>query len=317
MPRGLGADDCGLGDSRPAAPRLARALVRDPGRSPGRRGGARRAGQPGPSVAGRRTAGGDRGPSPAAGSARPATRHGTAVASLIFGRHAPDSPVAGMAPGCRGLVVPIFGDADAAARRAVPAGVLAARSGAGDPAGGRARGVDHQHQRRAVLAGVGRLADHGRRGGPGRRAAGVLVVAAAGNDGCECAHVPAALPGVLAVGAMDSLGRPARLEQLGRPLPVRRPARARRRPARRPGRRRPSAVAGTSFATAIVSGARRPAREPWRCGGADRSTGARIREILLDSAHKCLDDSISCRRHLAGRLDLLAAGTLLRTRTYA
>src|SRR5690349_877916 len=41
-----------------------------------------------------------------------ATRHGTAVASLIFGRHSPDSPVLGMAPGCRGLVVPIFGDAE-------------------------------------------------------------------------------------------------------------------------------------------------------------------------------------------------------------
>src|SRR5262245_34315510 len=42
----------------------------------------------------------------------PATWHGTAVASLIFGRHAADSPAPGMAPGCRGLIVPVFGDAD-------------------------------------------------------------------------------------------------------------------------------------------------------------------------------------------------------------
>ena len=37
----------------------------------------------------------------------------------------------------------------------------------------------------------------------------VLVVAAAGNDGCTYADVPAALPPVLAVGSHDSSGRPS------------------------------------------------------------------------------------------------------------
>src|SRR5262245_46363402 len=46
----------------------------------------------------------------------PATRHGTAVASLIFGRHGAESPAWGMAPGCRGLIVPIFEDTDPAPR---------------------------------------------------------------------------------------------------------------------------------------------------------------------------------------------------------
>lgn len=36
----------------------------------------------------------------------------------------------------------------------------------------------------------------------------VLIVAAAGNDGCDCLHVPAALPSVLAVGAMDDRTQP-------------------------------------------------------------------------------------------------------------
>jgi cyanobactin maturation PatA/PatG family protease len=36
----------------------------------------------------------------------------------------------------------------------------------------------------------------------------VLLVAAAGNDGCECLHVPAALPTVLAAGAMGENGQP-------------------------------------------------------------------------------------------------------------
>src|SRR5206468_851849 len=34
----------------------------------------------------------------------------------------------------------------------------------------------------------------------------VLIVAAAGNDGCDCLHVPAAHPAVLAVGASGSDG---------------------------------------------------------------------------------------------------------------
>jgi subtilisin family serine protease len=36
----------------------------------------------------------------------------------------------------------------------------------------------------------------------------VLVVAAAGNDGCACSHIPASAPTVLAVGAVDHGGRP-------------------------------------------------------------------------------------------------------------
>ena len=44
---------------------------------------------------------------------------------------------------------------------------------------------------------------------------GVLIVAAAGNDGCECLHIPGALPSVLAVGAMDSTGGPLRFSNWG------------------------------------------------------------------------------------------------------
>ena len=44
---------------------------------------------------------------------------------------------------------------------------------------------------------------------------GVLIVAAGGNDGCECLHVPAALPNVIAVGAMDANGRPLEFSNWG------------------------------------------------------------------------------------------------------
>ena len=119
-------------------------------------------------VAGRRAAGGDRGHDAVrAGSARSrdAARDGGGEPDLRPAR-------AGQPGRGDGAGLPRPGRADLrrcrrAARRAVPAGVLAARAGAGDPAGGRARGVDRQHQRRSVRAGgVGR-ADPGRRGGAG------------------------------------------------------------------------------------------------------------------------------------------------------
>jgi subtilisin family serine protease len=43
-----------------------------------------------------------------------AARHGTHVARVIFGAH--DGPVQGVAPGCRGLSVPLFTSTGAAVR---------------------------------------------------------------------------------------------------------------------------------------------------------------------------------------------------------
>jgi cyanobactin maturation PatA/PatG family protease len=240
----------------------------------------------------------------------PATRHGTAVASLVFGRHGPDGPVSGMAPGCRGLIVPIFGDA-------------AAR-----PDGPFRPACSQLELARAILLAAERGASiiniSAGQYGPAASAEpilvnavarairrGALIVAAAGNDGCECAHVPAALPGVLAVGAMDELGRPVESSNWGEAY-------------RSAGLLAPGAglitalaggdrlvVAGTSFATAIVSGAAALLKS-LALGHGRNVPAARLREILLDSGQKCLDDSISCRRYLAGRLDLVKAVHLLR-----
>jgi cyanobactin maturation PatA/PatG family protease len=239
-----------------------------------------------------------------------ATRHGTAVASLIFGRHGPDSPVLGMAPGCRGLVVPIFGDADS--RSGEPF-----RPACSQLELTRAISLAVEHGASIINLSAGQY-------GPATSAEpiladavgrairrGVLVVAAAGNDGCECSHVPAALPGVLAVGAMDAQGRPLESSNWG--------AAYRSAGLLAPGADLAAAlaggdhviVAGTSFATAIVSGV---AALLWSLAlGRGRSVrGSRIREIFLDSASKCVDDSTLCRRHLAGRLDLVAATEHLR-----
>jgi hypothetical protein len=40
-------------------------------------------------------------------------------------------------------------------------------------------------------------------------------VSAAGNDGCECLHVPAAVPAVLAVGALSDGGAPLAFSNWG------------------------------------------------------------------------------------------------------
>lgn len=124
----------------------------------------------------------------------PATGHGTHVASVIFGRHGSAAP--GIAPGCRGLVVPVFTDGPKGSVRPCSQIDLA-------------RAIITQ----AVDAGArlinvsgGEIEPSGEPALRGR--GGVLIVAAAGNDGCECLHVPAAVPSVLAVGAMDESGEP-------------------------------------------------------------------------------------------------------------
>jgi subtilisin family serine protease len=124
--------------------------------------------------------------------------HGTHVASVIFGQ--PESPVAGIAPRCRGLLVPVFRDDDQ--------GYLSQLD--------LARAIEQAVQAGANLINVsgGELAPTGEPDPTLARAlqlcdaAGVLVIAATGNDGCDCLHVPASVPTALAVGALTEDGQP-------------------------------------------------------------------------------------------------------------
>ena len=135
---------------------------------------------------------------------------------------------------------------------------------------------------------------------------GILIVAAAGNDGCSCLHVPAALPGVLAVGAMTLHGEPLESSNWGeayRSTGLLAPGANLR--AAVPGGG-VTAVTGTSFAAAVVSGVAGLLLSLAKVRGL-RQSGQQVRHFLLDWARKCLEDSIPCRQRLAGRLDLTKA----------
>src|SRR5262249_35336270 len=130
---------------------------------------------------------------------------------------------------------------------------------------------------------------------------GILIVAATGNEGCECLHIPAALDGILAVGAMDSHGRPLSFSNWGGSYQA--------QGILAPGenilgaRRGGGTVArtGTSYATPIVSGVAGLLLSLQVKRG-QRPSPAFIREALLRTALGC-DDRLQtdCRRLLAGR----------------
>jgi cyanobactin maturation PatA/PatG family protease len=130
----------------------------------------------------------------------PMSAHGTHVASLIFGQ--PGSPVLGVAPKCRGLILPVFRDVQDGEGRLSQLDL--------------ARAIEQAVQEGAQIINVsgGERSPNGQADATLQHAlrlceqSNVLVVAATGNDGCACLHVPAALPSVLAVGAHGKNGKP-------------------------------------------------------------------------------------------------------------
>lgn len=226
----------------------------------------------------------------------PASQHGTHVASVIFGQH--QSEVKGIAPKCRGLSIPIFQDNNdkssfapcsqvdlaRAISQAVEAGanIINISGGQFSPSGAA----------HPILSDVVRkCADRG-----------VLLVAAAGNQGCECLHIPGAIPSVLAVGAMDGDGDPLQFSNwgygaqgilaLGEGIQGASPM------------GKVSIRSGTSFAAPIVSGLSGLLMSLHSKRGADVSA-TEVRSILLSTAidceHQTTDD---CERLLAGRLNV-------------
>lgn len=222
--------------------------------------------------------------------------HGTHVASILFGQ--PDGPLQGVAPGCTGLLIPVFNDEgrrlsqldlSRAIEKAVEAGAHVINISGGQ------------------LTEVGEAEDWLERAVRHAGESGALIVAAAGNDGCECLHVPAALPTVLAVGAMDEEGRPLDFSNWGRNYRV--------EGVLAPGKSISGAVpgggiaerSGTSVATPIVAGvaALLLSREVQAGRKPDASA---VRRAILRTADPCSADLVeNPDRCLAGRLNIGAA----------
>lgn len=225
--------------------------------------------------------------------------HGTHVASLIFGQ--PGSPVAGIAPNCRGVSVPIFSEY----QRRVPQLDL-----------GRAIEQAVNAGANIINMSAGQLTDYGEAEDWLQRAVrlcadnNVLLIAATGNDGCECLHVPAALPTVLAVGAMGENGEPLDYSNWGQAYQTQGIlAPGENMVGAQPGGGT-KAMSGTSFATPVVSGVAALLLSLQLQRG-EKLDAQKVRAALLETALPCLQQSEKERRCLAGKLNVTGATTYL------
>ena len=234
----------------------------------------------------------------------PAAQHGTHVTSIILGQHS--EAMKGIAPQCRGLLISIFSDgkdggiAPCSQLDLARAILLAVNQGAHiiNISGGQLTPSGEADS--LLVNAVQHCMDHN-----------ILIVAAAGNDGCDCLHIPGVLPSVLVVGAMDAEGSPLEFSNWGE--------RYRTQGILALGENIPGAVpgggittsSGTSYATAVVSGiAALLLSLQSKRGQTPDPQG--VRASILQSAIACDEQPApDCRRLLAGRLNVKGAMSII------
>jgi hypothetical protein len=236
----------------------------------------------------------------------PPSFHGTSVAGILFGDHGTE--IRGIVPQCSAISIPIWlstgeevqscsqDDLAAAIMTAIELGANIINISGGEAfKDGPSPALEH-----AVAACQDRE---------------ILIVAAAGNEGCCCPHVPAAISPVLAVGAMDSTGArmpfsnwapeymDSGLLALGENL----------RTARAGGGYH--AVTGTSYAAALVSGVA-ALLTSLQVDLGETPNPLAVRQVLLETADRCDETKeTACNRILTGRLNVAAAATAIRERS--
>lgn len=237
----------------------------------------------------------------------PMSLHGTHVASLLFGM--PGTPLTGLAPHCRGLILPVFRDGGdgrvpqmdlaRAIERAVEEGAHVINISGGERA--------DTGQADALLERALRLCED----------QGVLVVSAAGNDGADTLQVPAAVPSVLAVGAAAADGSPLDISNWGgayRTHGILAPGQNIEGAAPGGGL---ASLTGSSFATPLVAGTAALLVAAQLAGGGTADPKAAGHALLATATAPadCADpDAPACRRGLGGSLDAPRAYALVTTR---
>ncbi|MBV8610096.1 MAG: PatA/PatG family cyanobactin maturation protease [Singulisphaera sp.] len=136
-----------------------------------------------------------------------AVEHATHVCSVLFSPH--DSGVLGLAPGCRGLLVPIQ-----------PGGIIDTYNLVRALDAARDAGAHIIHVAFVQPTQSGTAESLLERAVRTCLDEGILVVSPAGNDRGECWTMPSAIPGVLAVGAMNDEGQPFQFSNYGGILQV-------------------------------------------------------------------------------------------------
>ncbi len=238
----------------------------------------------------------------------PITDHGTQICSIIFGERTEST--FGISPDCTAIIVPVLFDrpdrrtshcSQNDLARAIYIAIEAGAHVINISAGQLSNYPDPDPE-------LGRALDECAR-------AGVLVVAAAGNDGCDCLHYPAAVSSVLAIGACDQTGSPLEMSNwgshyadhgvlvLGENIPcigdddivVER--------------------SGTSFATAIATGVIGLALSVLAANG-EPIDPIRIKNLIIATASPC-DPNVAARstgRCLSGRLNISHVFNMVRSK---
>lgn len=226
--------------------------------------------------------------------------HGTFICSLIFSNHR--QLVKGVAPNCEGVVKRIFhegenGELMSSSQADIADGIHAALEAGADIIN---------------ISGGERMHDDGGLIHPLKIAlekceeAGVLVVAATGNDGADSIDIPASFPTVLAVGSITDDGNPSVFsnwswEENDKGIVA-------------PGENIIGAAAGksgseviasgTSFSNALVSGVAALLLSLQKSSGGCKKP-LTIRKILLNSVTPCkAEEGINCDPIMHGRLNI-------------